>query len=225
MTRKMSVRKNIFANEGFKEYLQSLRYCLFTMRRPLVGFWDLIHEGKGSMAAAHTIVVIAIIVEIMRFTLTNFQFMLVYMEAFNVFIVAAQTLLPIGLWTLANWSLTTLMDGKGRLRDIYMGTAYAMAPMVMITALLIPVSHIITWDERALYFLVSGIGIFWFAVLLLCAMMEIHDYSMGKTVLSSLFTLVAIGVMIFVFVMFFSVISDGVAYFISLGQEIFFRMR
>jgi len=195
------------------------------MRRPLVGFWDLIHEKKGSMAAAHTIVALAIIVEILRFTVTNFQFMLVYMEAFNVIIVFAQTLLPIALWTVANWSLTTLMDGKGRMRDIYMATAYAMAPMVIITAIQIPLSHILTWDERALYFLLTSIGIFWFVMLLMCAMMEIHDYTMAKTLLSSFFTLIAIGIMIFVFVMFFSVISDGIAYFVSLGQEIIFRLR
>jgi len=225
MMRNVSARKNIFTSQGFKDYLQSLRYCLFTMRRPLVGFWDLVHEGRGSMAAAHTIVAIAIIVDILRLTLTSLQILLAYLEALNIFIVAAQTLLPIGLWTVANWSLTTLMDGKGRLRDIYMGTAYAMAPMVIINIILIPISHIITFDERALYFLLAGIGIFWFVVLLLCAMMEIHDYTMGKTIFSSFFNLVAIGFMIFVFVMFFSFISDGVAYFISLGQEIFFRMR
>lgn len=222
---KVLMGKNIFASEGFKEYLRSLRYCLFTMRRPLVGFWDLVHERKGSMAAAHTIVVAAIIVEIMSVTLTSIQMVRAYLEAFNVFMVIAQILLPIGMWAVANWSLTTLMDGKGRLRDIYMGTAYAMAPMVIINAILIPVSHIITFEERALYWTAMSFGIFWFVVLLMCAMMEIHDYTMTKTILSSLFTLVAIGVMIFVFVMFFSVISDGVAYFISIGQEIFFRMR
>ncbi|MCL2285980.1 MAG: YIP1 family protein [Firmicutes bacterium] len=207
------------------EYVQSLRYSLYTMRRPLVGFWDLVHERKGSMAAAHTIVVLAVIVEILRYTATNFQFRLVNLESFNIFIVIAQVLLPLFLWTIANWSLTTLMDGKGRLKDIYMGTAYALVPMIIINAALVPVSHIITFDEGALYWLMTSVGMFWFVLLLLCAMMEIHDYTMSKTILSSLFTVVAIGVIIFVFVMFFAVVSDGVAYFISLGQEILFRMR
>jgi len=63
-----------FTSDGFREYLGSLRYSLYTMRRPLDGFWDLVHEKRGSMAAAHTLVVLAVIVEILRLVLTNFQF-------------------------------------------------------------------------------------------------------------------------------------------------------
>ena len=217
--------KRSFMSTGMKEYFSSLRYSLFTMRRPLVGFWDLIHEGKGSMAAAHTIVALAIIVDIFTATSTNFQFRNWYMENINIFMIAAQILLPILLWCVANWSLTTLMDGKGRLRDIYMGTAYALAPMVIINAILIPLSHMITFDEGVMYWLLLSIGVLWFVMLLICAMMEIHDYTMTKTILSSIFTLVAIGIIVFVFVVFFAVVSDGVAYFVSLVQEALFRMR
>ena len=225
MTKAVTRVGGFFASEGFKNYLASLRYCLFTMRRPIVGFWDLIHEKRGTMAAAHTIVVVTIIVEIMRLTLTNFQFLIAYLDVFNVFMAISQILLPILLWTVANWSLTTLMDGKGRLADIYMGTAYALAPMVIIRAILIPVSHIITHEEGMIYWTANTIGVAWFVMLLLVAMMEIHDYTMSKTILSSIFTVVAVGFIIFVFVIFFAVVSDGVSYFISLGREIIFRMR
>ena len=225
MTQDTAKRNKYFTNAGMREYFCSLRYCLYTARRPLVGFWDLIHEGKGTMAAAHTIVAIAILVEILTVTSTNFQFRPAYMEVVNIFTIAAQIILPIFLWTVANWSLTTLMDGKGRLRDIYMGTAYALAPMVIINAILIPLSHVITFDEGVMYWLLLSIGMLWFAMLLVCAMMEIHDYSMSKTILSSLFTLVAIGIMLFIFVVFFAVVSDGIAFFVSVVQEAMFRVR
>ena len=225
MTGVLSRVGGLFTSDGFKNYLESLRYGLFTMRRPMVGFWDLIHEKRGTMAAAHTFVVLMIIVEIMRITMTNFQFILVYLDAFNVFFAISQILLPIFLWSVANWSLTTLMDGKGRLGDIYMGTAYALVPMIIIRAALIPVSHIITHEEGMIYWTANSIGVIWFVMLLLVAMMEIHDYTMSKTILSSIFTVVATGIIIFVFVIFFAVVSDGVTYFISLGREIIFRMR
>ena len=225
MTKSGFMPMNFFRSQGFKDYKESLRYCLFTTRRPLVGFWDLIHEKRGSMAAAHTIVAFAVIVEILRLTVTNFQFILIYMEAFNMFMVIAQVILPIFLWSIANWSLTTLMDGKGRLAHIYMGTAYAMTPMIIINAALIPISHVITVDEGALYWTAQSIGMFYFVALLMCAMMEIHDYTMAKTILSSILSVVAIGIIILVFVMFFAVVSDGVAYFVSLAQELIFRMR
>ena len=223
-TEKRSVSQRIMPRSfDTQHYFQSLRYALYTMRRPLDGFWDLIHEGRGSIAAANTIVFFAVVVEVLRLTLTNFQFIEVFMEGFNVVFVVLQIIVPLGLWVVANWSLTTLMEGKGRLRDIYMGTAYALTPMVLINAVLIVMSHVITYEEGALYWMMTTLGTLWFVLLLLCAMKEIHDYSFGKAVGSSLVTVVAIGVIIFIFIMFFAVVSDGIVYFVSLFQEIAFR--
>jgi len=60
--------------------------------------------------------------------------------------------------------------------------------------------------------------------LILAGMMMVHDYSIGKTILSSLLTVVGMGVMVFIFVIFFSLISDAIAYFVSLYKEILFRV-
>jgi O-antigen/teichoic acid export membrane protein len=211
-------------NFDFGNYFKTLRYCLYTMRRPLDGFWDLIHEKRGSMAAAHTIVVVAVIVEVMRLVLSSFQFVPFNMEFFSMWFLLASMIGPIMLFSVANWCLTTLFDGKGRIQDIYMGYAYAMAPNVIINAALIPLSHIITYDEGAIYFMLSTIGWVWFIFLVLCAMKEIHDYSFGKAILTSILSLGAIAIMIFIFFMFFAVVSDGFAYFYAIGQEIFFRI-
>jgi hypothetical protein len=212
-----------FKSEGFREYRRSLRFALYTMRRPLDGFWDLIHEKRGSMAAAHTLVVLAVAVEILRLVLTSFQFININMEFFSAYFVILQVLAPIGLWTVANWCLTTLFDGKGKMAHIYMGMAYAYTPMIIINAILIPLSHIITYQEGAFFWILTGIGTVWFVLLLLCAMKEIHDYSFTKTVITSLLTIFAIGVMLFIFMMFFAVVSDGIVYFYSIYQEISIR--
>jgi hypothetical protein len=205
------------------EYFRSLRFCFYTMRRPLSGFWDLVHEKRGSMAAAHTLLGMYIVVQIMSVMLTNFQFNWWNMETFSAWFMMAQTILPIVLWVVANWCLTTLFDGKGKMSHIYMGLAYAHAPMILISAILIPLSHIITFEEGALYVTLMSISTLWFVLLVLCAMKEIHDYSFGKTIITSLLTIFAIGVMLFIFMMFFAVVSDGVVYFYSLYQEVAYR--
>jgi hypothetical protein len=195
------------------------------MRRPLDGYWDLIHEKRGSMAAAHTIMVVACIVEVVRLVLSNFQFINVNLEFFSAWWAVGGMVVPVLLWSVANWMLTTLFDGKGRIRDIYMGMAYAHAPLIIINIILVPLSHIITYDEGAIYWVMSTLATFWFMLLVVCAMKEIHDYSFGKAVLTSLLTIVAIGVLVFIGIMFFAVISDGFAYFYSIGQEILFRVQ
>ena len=215
---------NAFKSDGWHDFRKSLKFALYASTHPFDGFWDLTHEKRGSMAAAHFIVAATVIVEIMRLMLSSFQFVLVHMEYYNVVITIMQILLPLFLWTVANWSLTTLMDGKGRLGDIYMATAYALTPFVIIQIILIPLSHILTFQEGAIYWFLDSFSIIWFVGLLISGMMMIHDYTLSKTLFSSLLTIVAIGVMVFIFVMFFSVISDGIAYFISMFREIAFRI-
>ena len=203
---------------------KTLKYALYVSVHPLDGFWDLSHEKRGSLAAANVIVCAAVLVEILRLTLTSFQFVTINMEYFNAVIVAMRILLPVFLWTVANWSLTTLMDGKGRMGEIYMAVCYALTPYVIINAGIIVLSQFITFEEGAVYWVLAGFAAVWTGILILSAMMMVHDYSMIKTLLSSLLTVIGMGVMVFIFVVFFSLVSDAVAYFISLYKEILFRV-
>ncbi|MCL2577018.1 MAG: YIP1 family protein [Defluviitaleaceae bacterium] len=221
----MTAIKNRVTSEGFKHYLKSLKFSLYTMRRPLDGFWDLIHEKRGSMAAAHTIVVLYVLVQIIYLTQTNFTFINIQMETFSSFYVVLNIVGPLLLFSLANWCLTTLFDGKGRISDIYMGYAYAMVPQLIIRIIITPLTHIVTFDEIMILVLLWYIGEYWFYLLIICAMKQIHDYTFGKAVITTLLSLAAMGIMVFIFLMFFAVVSDGIAYFYSLGQEALFRIR
>ena len=104
-----------------------------------------------------------------------------------------------------------------------MAIAYALVPSVLMNVFMIILSQFITFEEGAIYWFLAGFSVLWTAVLILSAMMMIHDYSIGKTILSSFLTVIGMGVMVFIFVVFFSLISDAIAYFISLYREILFR--
>jgi len=203
---------------------KTLKYSLYVSTHPLDGFWDLTHEKRGSIAAANIIVAVSVIVEVLKVTLTSFQFMEVNMENFNAIIVFARILLPVFLWTLSNWSFTTLMDGKGRMFEIYMAIAYAFAPSVIINIVMIVLSQVLTFDEGAVYWFLSGLSYAWTGLLILAGMMMVHDYSLAKTFLSSFLTIIGMGIIVFIFVVFFSLVSDAIAYFVSLYKEILFRV-
>jgi hypothetical protein len=195
------------------------------MRRPLDGFWDLVHEKRGSLSAANTIVIVFILVQILYLTQSSFMWININMESFSSLFVVMHIMLPMLLFSVANWCLTTLFDGKGRISDIYMGYAYAMVPQLIVRAALTGLSHIVTYDEIMILVVLFYISEGWFYLLILCAMMQIHDYSFSKAILTTFVSLAAMGIMVFIFLMFFAVVSDGIAYFYSLGQEALFRMR
>lgn len=208
----------------FKHYLKTLRFSLYCITHPLDGFWDLTHEKRGSIAAANTILILTLAARILSLQFTSFIFMKVYWENINIFLYLASILFPLALWCVGNWGLTTLFDGKGRLSQIYMASCYAMTPYPLLQFPLILFSNVLTVDEAEFYTVLSGLALVWAAVLFLCAMMQIHEYTLSKTVLFTVFTIFAMLVMVFILLLFFSMISSGIVYFISVAREIIFRM-
>ncbi len=214
-----------FFSRGWREaFLSTLRYALHVIVHPFDGFWDLTRERRGSIQAANFIVFMVMLTRILQLQYTSFLFLRVNWARVNVFTECLSILLPIGIFCLANWSLTTLFEGKGRMRDIYMGTAYALTPFVLIQLPLILLSNFVTVEEGSFYSVLSGISMLWCGLLLVCAMMMIHDYSLGKTLAFMVMSLFGMLVIIFVTLMFFSLISDGVAYVVSLYKELSFRL-
>lgn len=210
--------------ETYDHYFKTLKFSLYCLTHPIDGFWDLTHEKRGSIAAANTILIVTLLTRIFKLQFTSFIFNQVYWPKVNIFLYLASVVFPLALWCVGNWGLTTLFDGKGKLSQVYMATCYGMAPYPLIQIPLILFSNIVTVDEAEFYGVLSAFSIVWCAFLILFAMSQIHEYKMSKTILFTIATGFAMLVMIFILLLFFSMISSGVAYFISIGKEILFRM-
>ncbi len=206
------------------KYKKSLKFGFYCMSHPLDGFWKLTHEHKGSYAAANTILFIAILVRILKMKYTSFLFLVVYWEDVNIFLYIASILFPLALWVVGNWALTTLFDGKGRLGDVYMATCYGMLPYPVIQVPLMIVSNFVTIEEGQFYSVLSVISLIYCLILIVAGMGQVHAFSAGKNLLFTVASLFAMLVMIFILMMFFSMVTQGVSYFISIGRELMFRM-
>jgi len=210
--------------DTYNHYFKTLKYSLYVITHPLDGTWDLTHEKRGSLAAANTIVILTVFARILKLQFTSFLFLQVYWEGINIFLYIASVLFPLALWSIGNWALTTLFDGKGRLKQVYMATAYALTPYPLIQIPMCILSNVVTLEEGSFYAVAGVISVLWSAALILCATMQIHEYTMSKTVLFTIFSLFAMLVMIFILLIFFNMINQGVAYFVSMIKEIMFRM-
>ena len=206
------------------ELLKQLQYALYCIFHPADGFWCINREKRASVASATILLVIYCIIEIMRLTLTNFQMLLVPIEYFNAPMAALSVCIPILLWSVANWGFTTLFNGKGKLSDVYVATVYAFTPVIICNAIGIFISQFITYEEGVLYHTMLSIAGIWALLLVLVAMMQVHDYTLLKAIGTSFLSICGIGFMVFIFLLFFALVSDAFMYFYSLYTEIVFRL-
>lgn len=210
--------------ETYTRYIRSLKFSLYCLTHPMDGYWDLTHEKRGTYAAANTILALTLISRVAKLRYTSFVIETVYWEEINIFLYLSSILFPLLIFVLGNWGLTTLFDGKGRLGQIYIGACYGMAPYPLMQIPLMIISNFVTADEREFYTALSAVSLVWCAWLIITGMGQIHEYSGGKNILFLVLTLFAMLVIVFILMIFFSMISQGIAYFISIGKELMFRM-
>ena len=219
----MSIKQRILDKKAWISYQKSLRYCFHCIVRPFDGFWDLTHEKRGSFAAANTLVVLVLLTKLIKLAGTSFIFEPVNWNDVNILFQIMSFLLPFIIYCVANWCLTTLFEGKGTLKDIYMGTAYAMTPYILIQLPLVILSNFVTEEEGAFYTYFGYFSFVWCAFLIVASVMMIHDFLVGKALASLIFSGVGMLVIVFLMLLFFSLISGGFSYFHSLYKEIVYR--
>ena len=231
MSRAKSVRipdqadKAAARSEWWNRYKQSLRYAFYVITHPFDGFWDLTHEHRGTFAAANTFLALFLITRVLKLLCTNFQFINSPIQHINVFEEMGSLLLPFLVLCLANWAMTTLFDGKGRFIDIYIAMCYALVPYILIQLPMILVSNMLTFEEGSLYSVMLSISVIWCVFLVFVGLMEVHDYGPGKTLIFIIVTIVGAAIIIFLTLVFFSLLSDAFGFFVSLYRESAYRLH
>ena len=207
-----------------RRYKETLLYAKYVMFHPFDGFRDLVHEKRGSLAAAHTFVALFLLTYVLKLMYTSFQFITAPIQYINIYERCASLLLPFLILCIANWSLSTLFDGKGHFKDIYMAMGYALVPYIIIQLPLILVSNVLAFDEGAFYNVLITLSEIWCLFLAFVGLMQVHDYGPGKTLVFIVATIFGALVIIFLLLVFFSLLSDAFGYFASLYREIVFRL-
>ena len=85
-------------------------------------------------------------------------------------------------------------------------------------------SNVLTLSESAIVTFFTSLMIIWMVGLLFSGMMVVHQYSLGKTVWVAILTIVGMGIVIFLGLLFFSLIDKVYGFFSELYSEIILRM-
>jgi len=99
------------------------------------------------------------------------------------------TLGLLALWMTANYLVSTISDGEGRVRDVVIGTAYSLFPYALFALPLALLSNLLTENEVFLFTFTRDLIWVWTGLMLVIMVKEIHNYTPGETVRNVLLTL------------------------------------
>ena len=200
------------------------KYAFYTVSHPVDGYYEIRHRERGSVAIA----VLLVMLFSFSFSINRIAASFIVNDVdpldVNALTELVSVLLLYLLFCVGNWSITCLMEGEGRLKDISIAIGYAMIPMIVCYNLATIVSRLVAQNEEAFYYMILGIGIAYGLFMMLVGIMEVHNYTLGKTLVTIFLTFVAMFIIIFIVLLFADLINQLYSFLYSIYQELIFRM-
>ena len=196
-----------------------------SITHPAEGFEDMRWKKAGSLKIAFAIVLLLFLAQIADGRLYGFQFGISYDKTFNIIPYIVKSIVLFGAWVVGNWAVCTLLDGEGTMKNICIYSAYALIPYIAQIFINVLLSHILIQDEAVFMQAIRIIGVGWSVILLFSAINSVHQYSFGKTVFAIILTIVAMLIMLFLLVLFMSLIQQVYIFISTIYTEISYRVR
>ena len=208
---------------GKRNFKEEMIYAIHVIFHPFDGFWDLKHEKRGSLRAAIVYMLLAVLAYFYQAVGSGYA---VNQQIVYTTIVeqAISVLLPIFLFAVANWCLTTLFEGEGSFKDIVIALGYSVLPLILTIVPTTIASNFLTGPtEVQIIDFINMIGLIWLGILVFLGMMVTHDYSMWKNILTTLGTIVGMIFIMFIGILFTTLLGKLVSFVTNIITEINYR--
>ena len=202
---------------------QEIAYGFYIIFHPFDGFWDLKHEKRGSVRGSIFFIILAI---------ATFYYQAIgqgylldpFASLASIWAQVLGVLVPLFLFVLANWCLTTLFEGEGSFKDIFIACSYSLLPIPMLVIPTTIYSNFCITTETDIIGFISSFAFIWLGLLIFFGTMVTHDFSMGKNVITVLATIVGMVVIMFLAVLFTTLVGKIVSLVTNIVTEIQYRL-
>lgn len=208
---------------GKKSMRQKLMYSFYILFHPFDGFYEIKHRGRGDVSSATVLLGMATVSYVLFKRYSGHIFSYQSVHDFNFLYTCLTVILPVLVWSVANWSLTCLTDGEGSLKNIYVTTCYSLTPLILILLPLTLFSNIMVLDEAVFYHFLSGFALTYALGLVFVSNLVIHHFTLPKNILTLLLSVLAMIIIAFLCVLFGVLLQKMVSFVVSLFTEISFR--
>ena len=206
-----------------KTFGQELAYGFYVIVHPFDGFWDLKHEKRGSVRAS--LVFIAVTIAAFYYQTIGQGYLLNPEGDYaSLWTQVIGVLVPLMLFVLSNWCLTTLFEGEGSFKDIFIACSYSLVPIPMLIVPATIFSNVCTNSEKDIVGFLSTIGFIWLGILIFFGTQITHDYSMGKNIITILGTAVGMVFIMFIALLFSTLVGKMISLVTNIITEIQYRM-
>jgi tetratricopeptide (TPR) repeat protein len=227
LLRKLGRKKGMIADFGGRllDKVHLSRNTVFpkVLFHPFDGFNQIRFGGSVALWPSVIILVLYVIATIYQFVGTGYLFNQNNIADINLWLLLAKSLGVVALFIVAQWSMAILTNGSGRFKDIIVTACYSLAPYTVGLLVGTWLSNFIIMDEMYAEYIIL-IGLAWSAMLLLIGTMVIHELPFARALGFLALTVAAMAVILFVLVLFYTLLMQLRTFGYTLYVELVFRM-
>ena len=203
------------------------KHCRFAwsmLRHPIDGFYYAKTEQKASVVSATVLYIALIVVFVADQMFRGFIFNNSTKDT-SVLMTVALIAVPVVLWIVGNHMVSSISDGEGTFRQVYICTAYAATPYIFLTPVIIALSYVLTQNEAFVITLGSIVIVAWTVILLIMSVVEVHNYT-GKETVKTVFLILFFMLMaIVVFAILYLVWMQVYDFMDAVKEELIYRVQ
>ena len=202
-----------------------LQYWGHSLLHPFDGFFEIRFRNQGSLLIATLLLVAFGILRCLSFQYTGFVMNLNNIEEMDALSIFISTISVVVLASVANWTITTLFNGKGKLKDIYIVICYSLTVLIIGELIVTFASNFVTTEEVMILTSIQMLCYVYFAFLLFAGLGTVHEYSFAGNLLSMVMTVVAAAVILFIGVLLFTMLERMFSFVTSVAEELMRRVK
>lgn len=205
-----------------QKLVAELLYGFNVFKKPSDTFYGIKKQGKASYLSGFILLALFVIIYLVDIYCSGFLFR---SEA-GLSYVSVQLAIVLGvffLFVIVNYFVSTLSDGEGWFRDIFICSVYALMPFIVLTLPMTIISHFLTFNESFIVELYKTLTIAWSLFLVIYAIKEVHNYSFKKTIGSVLIIIFGMVILVLIGLLVYSFMGQLIDFLVSIVKEVFYR--
>ncbi|MBQ8684339.1 MAG: YIP1 family protein [Clostridia bacterium] len=201
--------------------MHPVNLALITLFHPLDSFVVVKRKYKDmSVLPAILIFVLMVVLRYLTILLTHRPLQPMDISDTDLLLQIAVLVIPPLTYVVSAYGVTSVMQGETDFKCYFISTAYCFTPYLVLSPLNILLSQVLTLQESGLYNGIVFIMNAWTIVLLFAALMQMNNYSFGKTILVALLSVIGIVLVWIVLILAFAFVFQIVMFVRELLQEL-----
>ncbi|MBI9009442.1 MAG: hypothetical protein JEZ05_05370 [Tenericutes bacterium] len=204
--------------------LDELFFVFKYLKNPADGAYEIKRKNRVGMLSATILLIIFFLIYLLYIYKLGFLFNYRILADINILEEALKIFLPLFLWVISNTLVSSIREGEGRFKDVYITTIYSITPIILVLPIVTILSQVLTYNEEFLISALMFIGYFATIIYFFIMVKETHYYGVKESfgsILISFFTMI---MMLLSSIIIYILLSELLTLIRDVFMEVFARV-